>query len=867
MTSREIRNTFLHFFAERGHQIVPSAPMVIKGDPTLMFTNAGMNQFKELFLGNAEIKYPRIVDTQKCLRVSGKHNDLEEVGVDTYHHTMFEMLGNWSFGDYFKKDAINWAWELLTEVYKIPKDRLYVTVFEGDEKEKLDFDQESYDLWKALISEERILKGNKKDNFWEMGDSGPCGPCTEIHVDVRPDSERQKKEGRLLVNQGDPQVIEIWNNVFMQFNRKADRTLEILPAQHVDTGMGFERLCMVLQGKLSNYDTDVFSPLIEAIEKISLKKYERGGSKKDIAMRVIADHVRAVSFAIADGQLPSSGGAGYVIRRILRRAIRYGYSFLDRREAFIFQLVKVLVAEMGDYFPELRNSQDIIIRVIREEEESFLRTLEKGIHLLDSIITRTPHDVLDGKTVFELYDTFGFPVDLTALIAAENNKRIDIEGFNSWLQKQKERSRAATRLETDDWVVLSEGETRFVGYDQIECDTKILRYRKVKSRGKESFQLVLDVTPFYAEGGGQVGDQGFLSSANERIVVSDTKKENNLIIHFVDQLPENPEAIFVAQVDSLRRMETMSNHSATHLLHQALREVLGSHVEQKGSLVGPDYLRFDFSHFAKVPDTDIGKVEALVNERIRGNYSLEENRSATMEEAINAGAMMLFGEKYGNIVRMIRFGSSIELCGGTHVKSTGSIGFFKIIAESAVASGIRRIEAISAGTAYRFVREQSAELAAIQEALKSRDILKSIRELQVKNNELQKQLDVFHKEKTLVVKKELLNKFKVINGVSFLAEYVPLGAADIKDIAFQIRGEMSTFLAVFGSEEGGKVTITCVLSDDLVSERKLNASAIIRDLSKDINGGGGGQPFFATAGGTNAAGLAKALARAEIFLS
>jgi alanyl-tRNA synthetase len=867
MTSKEIRKTFLDFFASKGHHIVPSAPMVVKGDPTLMFTNAGMNQFKDLFLGNSEIKYPRIANTQKCLRVSGKHNDLEEVGVDTYHHTMFEMLGNWSFGDYFKVEAIQWAWELLTEIYKIPKDRLYVTVFEGDPKENLEFDQEAFDLWKGLIAEDRILKGNKKDNFWEMGDTGPCGPCTEIHVDVRPDSERQKIDGKTLVNESHPQVIEIWNNVFMQFNRKADGSLEPLPACHVDTGMGFERLCMVLQGKLSNYDTDVFEPYIRVLEKLSQLSYQRSDGKQDIAMRVISDHVRAVSFAIADGQLPSSGGAGYVIRRILRRAIRYGYSFLNLKEAFIHQLVPVLTDEMGEFFPEMKASKELVTKVIKEEEESFLRTLDKGIQLLDSIIKQTPGDVIDGKVAFELYDTFGFPIDLTALIASESNKRVDQLGFEEQLQKQKERSRAATKLETDDWVVLSEGETTFVGYDELTASSKILKYRKVKAKGKEHYQLVLDKTPFYAESGGQVGDTGILSSANERLAIQDTKKENNLIVHLVDELPENPSAAFVSAVDEKRRASSQSNHSATHLLHQALREILGTHVEQKGSLVHPDYLRFDFSHFAKMTDEEVLQVENRVNALIRENLPQQERRSVPLEEARKLGAMMLFGEKYGEEVRVIQFGKSLELCGGTHANSTGSIALFKIISEGAVAAGIRRIEAVSAEGALAFVREELTQLQTIRENVKSKDVVKAIQDLQIKNAELQKQIDKFNREKAQGIKAELLKKMRTVGDVQFLAEQIDLEAADVKDIAFQLRSEVTNLFAVFGSESAGKPTLTCIVSDHLVQARQLNASAIVRDLAKDIQGGGGGQPFFATAGGNKSEGLKDALKRAESFLT
>lgn len=862
MTSKEIRQQFLDFFASKGHHIVPSAPMVVKGDPTLMFTNAGMNQFKDLFLGNSEIKYPRIANTQKCLRVSGKHNDLEEVGVDTYHHTMFEMLGNWSFGDYFKKEAIEWAWELLTEVYKIPKDRLYVTVFEGDTSENLDFDQEAYDIWAERIDKDRILNGNKKDNFWEMGETGPCGPCSEIHVDIRPDAERAKVDGKELVNGSHPQVIEIWNNVFMQFNRKADGSLESLPAKHVDTGMGFERLCMVLQGKLSNYDTDVFSPTITSIEKICGMKYEQSDSKKDIAMRVISDHVRAVSFAIADGQLPSSSGAGYVIRRILRRAIRYGYSFLDLKTPFIYSLVEVLSKEMGDFFPELKASKDLVMKVIKEEEESFLRTLEKGIALLEDILKKTSGDTIDGKVVFELYDTFGFPVDLTALIAGEGGKNIDQAGFEVELQKQKERSRAATKLETDDWVELAAGDTSFVGYDQLETNCKILKYRRIKAKGKEQYQLVLDVTPFYAESGGQVGDQGVLVSANEKIEIVDCKKENNLIVHFCDELPENPAAAFTAKVDVQKREDSMSNHSATHLLHQALREVLGTHVEQKGSLVNPDYLRFDFSHFSKLSDEEIQKVEDLVNHRIQLQLDLIEKREVAIEDAKNSGAMMLFGEKYGDKVRVIQFGESVELCGGTHVKNTGNIRMFKITSEGAVAAGIRRIEAISGNGAFALMNSEMKELGEIRQLLKSKDAMKSIIDLQHKNNELSKQIEKLNKEKAAGIKKELSSKFEVHNDMEVLISMIDLEAAEIKDIAFQWKGEKSNMIAILGSQSGGKPTITCAISEELANSKKLNASEIVRDLAKDINGGGGGQPYFATAGGSKPEGLSSALARA-----
>ena len=867
LTARQIRQQFLDFFKSKGHEIVPSAPMVVKGDPTLMFINSGMAPFKNWFLGNEQIKWPRVADSQKCLRVSGKHNDLEEVGVDHYHHTMFEMLGNWSFGDYFKNEAIAWAWELLTEVYKLPKDRLYVTVFEGDEVENIPRSVVALECWKKLVPEDHIVYGNKKDNFWEMGETGPCGPCTEIHFDGRSDDDRAKVPGETLVNRDHPEVIEIWNNVFMMYNRLKDGTLEPLPTKHVDTGMGFERLVRVLQNKKSNYDTDVFTPIIRAIEKVSGKKYEGTAEKRDIAIRVVADHVRAVSFAIADGQLPSSGGAGYVIRRILRRGIRYGYSFLDMREPFICKLVQVLADEMGDYFPEIRKGQALVSKVIQEEEESFLRTLDKGIQLLEDIIRKTAGEVIDGKVVFELYDTFGFPADLTALIAAEGNKRIDQLGFESELQKQKERSRAATKLETEDWVELAAGETKFVGYDELEADVKILRYRKIKSKGKEQIQLVLDVTPFYAEGGGQVGDQGKLVSANDKLVITDTKKENNLFVHFTDRLPENPGGVFRAVVDRGKRTETMANHSATHLLHEALREVLGTHVEQKGSLVAPDYLRFDFSHFSKMSDEEIARVESLVNERIRKNLLLEENRAMKIDDAKKTGAMMLFGEKYGDLVRVIRFGNSVELCGGTHVRSTGEIGMFRIQSEGAVAAGVRRIEAITAETAFGFVKSELDALASVRELLKAKDVLKSVHDLQQKNAELQKQIEKFNREKASVIKKELREKITSLNGVSFLAERVDLDPAELKDIAFQLKGETQNLFAVFAGESGGKATLTCVISEELVKERNLNASNIIRELAKEINGGGGGQAFFATAGGTKAEGLDVALQKAADYVA
>ena len=866
MTSQQIRQQFLDFFASQKHQIVSSAPMVIKGDPTLMFTNAGMNPFKDIFLGNAPVVHPRIANTQKCLRVSGKHNDLEEVGVDTYHHTMFEMLGNWSFGDYFKEEAIQWAWTLLTDVYKIPKDQLYVTVFEGDAKENLDFDQESYDIWKKYIAEDRILKGNKKDNFWEMGDMGPCGPCSEIHADIRSAADRSAVDGRTLVNNDHPQVIEIWNNVFMQFNRKADGSLELLPHKHVDTGMGFERLCMVLQGKQSNYDTDVFSPLIQKIESLSGLNYTATAEKKDVAMRVIADHVRAVSFAIADGQLPSSSGAGYVIRRILRRAVRYGYSFLNFRQSFIHQVFQVLENQMGTAFPELTKNKTLITQVIKEEEESFLRTLEKGIELLDQVIQKTTSNEISGAIAFELYDTFGFPIDLTQLIAGENNKTINIGEFESNLQAQKERSRAATKLETDDWVVLQEGDTQFVGYDQMETETSILKYRRIKSKGKEMYQLVLGTTPFYAEGGGQVGDHGTLTIGEDKLAVVDVKKENGLIVHFTEELPEQPEKKVWAKVDAAWRTNTTAHHSATHLLHEALREVLGTHVEQKGSLVNPEYLRFDFSHFSKVQEEELSKIETLVNARIQANHALIENRAATIDEAKASGAMMLFGEKYGDRVRMIQFGNSIELCGGTHVNSTGVIKKFKLQSEGAVAAGIRRIEAIAGDVAEMWIQGELNSLEEARLTLKTKDVNKGIRDLQNKLADAQKQIEDLLRAQAMQVKGQWKNEIQEHNGRHLLFIETQLDAGSIKDICFQLKSEYQNFGAVITSKNDNKPMIAVAFSDDACTAWNCHAGQLVKEWSKEIKGGGGGQPSFATCGGTDASGLTAVMEKAKALL-
>lgn len=877
MTAQEIRKTFLEFFQSKQHQIVPSAPMVVKNDPTLMFINSGMAPFKDIFLGNSPIKHPRVADTQKCLRVSGKHNDLEEVGVDTYHHTMFEMLGNWSFGDYFKKEAIAWSWELLTEVYKIDKDRLYVTVFEGSKEDKLDFDQQAYDFWKQFIAEDRILKGNKKDNFWEMGDMGPCGPCSEIHVDCRPDDERAKINGATLVNNDHPQVIEIWNNVFMEFERKADGSLEKLPKQHVDTGMGFERLVRVLQKKSSNYDTDIFMPLIVRIEALSGMKYN-GADTSDkqerinIAMRVIADHIRAISFSIADGQLPSNNGAGYVIRRILRRAIRYGYQTLNLREPFFHKIVETLAAQMGDAFPEIRAQQELVEKVIREEEVAFYRTLENGIKRIEAVcedLKSKKQQIIDGTTVFELYDTFGFPDDLTSLIARSHGLSIDAEGFETELQKQKDRSRAATTVETDDWNVLRNNDTEeFIGYDNLETNIQLVKYRKVKAKGKEQFQLVFDHTPFYPEGGGQIGDTGYIEASGEKIAINDTRKENNLIVHFADQLPSDLNAAFVARVDVKRRKDSACNHSATHLLHEALREVLGTHVEQKGSLVSPDYLRFDFSHFSKMTEDELQLVESKVNARIRENLALDERRETPIDEAKAMGAMALFGEKYGDKVRVIKFGSSVELCGGTHVRSTGEIGFFKITSEGAVAAGIRRVEAITGVKADEYFRNQENLLNEIQSVLRNpKDVLKSIQDLMTQNAEMSKQLEQFAKEKAASLRKELVNEVREINGVQFIARKVDLDNANIKDLAFQLKGQFPNLFLVLANESDGKAGLSVMVADELVKSKNLHAGTIVKELAREINGGGGGQPFFATAGGTNVAGIEQALRKAETLIS
>jgi len=861
MTGFEIRQAFLDFMKSKGHEIVPSAPMVIKNDPTLMFTNAGMNQFKDIFLGDSAVKYPRIADSQKCLRVSGKHNDLEEVGVDTYHHTMFEMLGNWSFGNYFKKEAIEWAWELLTEVYKIPKDRLYVTIFEGDEVDGTPLDEEARQIWSAILPEDRILPCDKKDNFWEMGETGPCGPCSEIHVDLRSEEDRKKVDGRSLVNEDHPQVMEIWNLVFMQYNRIKDKSLHPLPAQHIDTGMGFERLATVLQGKTSNYDTDVFMPLINGIEKATSKKYTQSDSKKDIAIRVISDHIRAVSFAIADGQLPSNTGAGYVIRRILRRAIRYAYSFLDIKTPFIYTLVEILSMEMGTHFPELKEQKGLIGKVIKEEEESFLRTLEKGIQRLDDIIAATEGKVIAGDKVFELYDTYGFPADLTALIASERDLTVDEAGFETELAQQKERSRADAKVDTGDWVVVHEDEVEeFIGYDRLDGDVHITRYREIEQKGKKRYQLVFNFTPFYAEGGGQVGDTGTITSGGETVHIIDTKKENKLILHFAKKLPSDIKALFSADVDVSKRRRTEKNHSVTHLMHHALREVLGEHVGQKGSLVHADGLRFDFSHFSKVSEEELRQVEDMVNAMIRDNNALEEQRDVPMQEAIDAGAMALFGEKYGDVVRTIKFGPSIELCGGTHVGATGEIGQFRIVSESAVASGIRRIEAVTAEKAVEQIHALEDSMKELRALLKNpADIAKAVRDLQEKNSQLSKELESFNKQKAAGLKDELKAKVESINGVNVIAAKVALDSKRIKDLAFQLKSEVDKLYLVLGSEADGKVSLTVAVADSVIASHDLKAGNIIRDLAKEIGGGGGGQPGFATAGGKDASGLDRAI--------
>lgn len=870
MTSQEIRSKFLSFFEGKKHLVVPSAPMVLKNDPTLMFVNSGMAPFKEYFLGNSEPKRNRIADSQKCLRVSGKHNDLEEVGYDTYHHTLFEMLGNWSFGDYFKKEAIAWAWELLTEVYGIDKDILYVTVFEGsDDSDNLKMDQEAYDIWKQYISEDRILMGNKKDNFWEMGDQGPCGPCSEIHVDIRSAEEKAKVDGKSLVNMDHPQVVEIWNLVFMQYNRKANGSLEVLPNKHIDTGMGFERLCMVLQDVQSNYDTDVFTPIIREIETITNKDYGKD-EKIDVAIRVISDHVRAVAFSIADGQLPSNTGAGYVIRRILRRAVRYGFTFLDKKEPFIYRLVDVLSKKMGTAFPEIKAQKQLIENVIKEEEASFLRTLEQGLILLNGIVEETKGDTVSGEKAFELYDTYGFPIDLTALILSEKNLKLDEKGFEEQLQIQKNRSRKASETSTEDWTILvDDAEQEFIGYDALEANVKITRYRKVTSKKEgDMYQLVFNLTPFYAEGGGQVGDKGYLQDNHgDTVYIIDTKKENNVIIHFAKNLPDDLNDTFKAVVDQKQRFRTECNHTATHLLHQALREVLGTHVEQKGSAVHSKYLRFDFSHFSKLTVEELRDVENFVNARIDGKLALQEQRNVPMDQAISDGAMALFGEKYGDTVRTIRFGQSIELCGGTHVKNTGDIWHFKIVSEGAVAAGIRRIEAITYDAVKDFYFENNRAYFEMKDLLNNaQEPVKALQNLQDENASLKKQIEQLLKDKAKNLKGDLKNEITELNGVNFIAKKVDLDASGIKDLCFELGGEVDNLFALFGADNNGKALLSCYISKNLVAEKDLNAGQIVRELGKHIQGGGGGQPFFATAGGKNPAGIEEALEAAKNYL-
>ncbi len=872
MTSNELRKSFLDFFKNKDHQIVPSAPMVIKNDPTLMFTNAGMNQFKDIFLGQSPVKYKRIADSQKCLRVSGKHNDLEEVGHDTYHHTMFEMLGNWSFGDYFKKEAIEWAWEYLTGVLNIPKDRLYATVFEGAKEDNLEADDEAKNYWLNYMPEDRVLYGSKKDNFWEMGDTGPCGPCSEIHIDIRPEEERAKIPGNELVNKDHPLVIEIWNLVFIQFNRKANGTLEPLPMKHVDTGMGFERLAMVVQGKQSNYDTDVFQPIIQEIAKISGFTYGKD-EKKDIAMRVMADHLRTISFAIADGQLPSNNKAGYVIRRILRRAVRYAYTFLNLNEPAIYKLLPVLIEVMGAAYPELEKQKDIISKVIKEEENAFLRTLETGIRLLDKIIEKTKkegYNIVSGKDAFELYDTYGFPLDLTELILREQALVVNKKEFDEEMAAQKSRSKKAASAEMEDWVILHEDdEEEFVGYDYLETTLKITKYRKVKTKGKEFYHLVFNITPFYAEGGGQVGDTGYIENENEKIEIINTVKEHNQIIHIVKKLPEFPKNKFKAVVNRIKRKLTEANHSATHLLHYALRKVLGEHVEQKGSLVNDKHLRFDFSHFKKLEKEEIRKVEALVNDLIRQNIPLDEHRNMPIQKAREMGAMSLFGEKYGDVVRVVKFGDSVEFCGGTHVQATGEIGYFVITVETASAAGIRRIEALTSMNAEKYISNQLDLLEDVKSLFKNpKNLHQSVMNLMDENTKLKKQIEAFQKEKAKSLKAGLLNKIENKNGINVIISKIQAdNAQTLKDIAFQLKGELDNLFLVLGSKIGDKANLAVMISDNLVKEKNLHAGNIVREIAKEIQGGGGGQAFFATAGGKNPEGIENALQKAYNYIN
>jgi alanyl-tRNA synthetase len=868
MTSKEIRKNFLDFFKSKQHNIVPSAPIVLKDDPTLMFSNSGMTQFKDYFLGYKEPKNKRTADTQKCLRVSGKHNDLDDVGKDTYHHTMFEMLGNWSFGDYFKKEAIEWAWELLTEVFHISKDRLYVTIFEGDVEESLEKDMEAYNFWKEHVSEDRILLGNKKDNFWEMGETGPCGPCSEIHVDIRPDEERKKIDGKDLVNNDHPQVIEVWNLVFMEFLRKADGRLEKLPKKNVDTGMGFERLCMVLQKKISNYDTDVFTPIIKKIEEISGLSYGEN-TNVDIAIRVLADHVRAITFSIADGQLPSNSGAGYVIRRILRRAIGYAYRVLGIKEPILYKLVPILNTQMGEFFPEISKQESLISEIIKEEETGFLRTLDQGLVRLANFMENNPElKVIPGDVIFELYDTYGFPSDLSRIIAEDHGKSIDEKGFNKEMSKQKARSKSATTFKNYDWVILEEDDVEeFIGYDFLETHVKITRYRKIENKEGEFYQLVFQITPFYAESGGQVGDIGYIENLNEKIQILHTKKENNLIIHTVKELPKYPEFPFKAIVDSKRRDAITKNHSATHLLHEALREVLGKHVEQKGSYVGPDYLRFDFSHFSKMSTEEIQKVEMRVNTKIYERLELEENRAVPFKKAVDMGAMALFGEKYGDLVRVIKFGDSIELCGGTHVKNTHEIIFFKIMSESSSSAGVRRIEAITGETGINFLKDQFIQYDRLKSFLKQPDDpIKSIEKIYSENDQLKKQVEQLNKEKSNHVKIFWKNSITQINEINYIGLITDLYTASVKDLIFQLKREIPNLFIIIGTQTDQRPTLSIGISEDLLKSKNLHAGTIIKELSGEINGGGGGQPSFATAGGSDPSGLENAIKKSLDYL-
>lgn len=874
MDSATIRRKFLDFFENKGHKIVPSAPLVLKNDPTLLFTNSGMVQFKDYFLGNSVPQSKRIADTQKCLRVSGKHNDLEDVGLDTYHHTMFEMLGNWSFGDYFKQDAISWAWELLTEVYQLPKERLYVTVFGGDKGDNLPVDEEAKELWKKFVSEDRILHGSKKDNFWEMGEQGPCGPCSEIHIDLRSEDEVKKKSGRELVNSDHPQVVEIWNLVFIQFNRLASGALEPLPDKHVDTGMGFERLCMAIQKKTSNYDTDVFRPLMDFIAKEAGVTY--GGStpgkgaateKQDIAIRVMADHIRAVSFAIADGQLPSNTGAGYVIRRILRRAVRYGFSYLNFKEPFLNKLVPILAAQLKEVFPELYQQLDYVSRVVHEEEVSFLRTLDKGLKRIENL-----DKIISGTQAFELYDTFGFPFDLTSLIARERGFTVDEKGFQEEMAKQKSRSKLDAVKETGDWVLVGEDvKTEFIGYEHLKSESRIVKFRKVKQKNKELFQLVLDKTPFYAESGGQVGDTGVIESANEKVIVIDTKKENELIVHYTESLPTNLEGTFFVLVHESKRRLTMSNHSATHLLHAALRQVLGKHVEQKGSLVNEKILRFDFSHFAAMTEDELKKVEDIVNKKVRENVALNEQRNVPIEKAKSLGAMALFGEKYGDLVRVITFDPkfSVELCGGTHVSATGNIGLFKIVSESSVAAGVRRIEAVTADGAEHYINEGLNLLNEVKSILKNpKDLLASAKSLMEEKHMLEKKLEILYQQQANVLKDELVRKATKSNGHTLISEKVRVPNADVlKNIAYALRNQFDDLLMILAADVDGKPQVSVMIGEKLEATKKFHAGNLVKELAKEIDGGGGGQPFFATAGGKNLAGLDKVLEKAKLLIN